>query len=729
MNAKTMKKHIARTILSRRMIGFVTVSACCLCHNLPSALAAPGSWAQMTNMPVSKATAAGCEVDGIFYVVGGDGTYPNPVQLQTMFAYNPKTDKWTQKHDMPTARRLAAACVVNGIIYVISGGGVFDPVVGVVEAYDPKTDTWTTKTNLSSPRSMVTVCAVDGIIYAIGGYNQSGDQVTTVEAYDPATGQWTLKKNLPAANGRGVAQAVDGIIYAFFNRGTFAYDPKTNGWTTMALIPSGSLNCAGSASGVVDGIIYLFGGLASDDSASYSFTLAYDPVGNSFATIPLMPVTCQGTNCDSRRVYAACATVNGKIYIAGGFNVDPLVVSEPLIIYSSTLVFDPHGGVLAAPGSWTRKAGMPKAMGVPAACAVDGILYVVGGDGGTNAQSHDQLKTLFAYDPKTDLWTQKMDMPTPRRALAAAVVDGIIYVIGGGGMADPVTGAVEAYDPKTDTWVAKTGLPTPRCFHNACAVDGIIYVIGGIETHYGNPVIVKTVEAYDPKTDQWTPKADLSIAARFGGDQVVNGLIYACYGKQTFAYDPQTDHWTNKAPIPAAWSYNSLGPASSVVDGIVYLFGGESDDGSTTYKFTLAYDPVQNNFTAKRWMRTNTLAAAAATIDGKIYIAGGANLDPDVYATIAVYSNLWVFDPQGGVTPQISSLTLENTNQVRLAWQGEAGRLYGVESRLDLAKGSWTRLILSSGTTTILATNASVEATCNVSTTSPQRFFRVLEAN
>jgi len=34
---------------------------------------------------------------------------------------------------------------------------------------------------------------------------------------------------------------------------------------------------------------------------------------------------------------------------------------------------------LAAPGSWTRKANMPMTFGVGAACAVDGVLYVVPG--------------------------------------------------------------------------------------------------------------------------------------------------------------------------------------------------------------------------------------------------------------------------------------------------------------------------------------------------------------
>jgi hypothetical protein len=308
-------------------------------------------------------------------------------------------------------------------------------------------------------------------------------------------------------------------------------------------------------------------------------------------------------------------------------------------------------------------------------------------------------------------------------------VDGIIYAIGGGGMADPVTGAVEAYDPKTDTWVAaKTEMPTPRCGHTACAVDGIIYTIGGVRAVGGNPVVMPTVEAYDPKTDQWTPKAQLPIAAGFLVARAVNGVIYAFAGKRTFAYDPQTDSWTTKAPIPDG-SLNCRGSASSVADGIVYLFGGDSADLYTTYDLTLACDPVQDGFTAKRKIPMKCLLAAAATIDGKIYLTGGGNADLGVYANNVLYDTLWVFDPQGGVAPQLLSLNRDTADSARLAWQGEAGRLYGVQSTLNPATGLWTRVSFTTGTNSILATNALVEATCAVPSADTSRFFRVLEAN
>jgi N-acetylneuraminic acid mutarotase len=277
--------------------------------------------------------------------------------------------------------------------------------------------------------------------------------------------------------------------------------------------------------------------------------------------------------------------------------------------------------------------------------------------------------------------------------------------------------------------MAKAHLPAARSAVTACAVDGIIYAIGGAigTISAGNMQRLTTVEAYDPKTDQWTPKTRLPDPAIWGAAYAVNGLIYAFFEKDTFEYHPKTDRWTRKASIPS-WSLRCMGTGFSAVDGIVYLFGGEISPTAGSYDLSLAYDPVQNNFTAKRKMPMKWEGALGATIDGKIFLTGGASGDPLNYPGAAYYKSLWVFDPQGGVTPKLLSLSRESPDRVRLAWQGEAGRLYGVESRPDLVSGRWTRVTLSTGPT-ILATNEVVEATCTVLPADTKRFFRVLEAN
>jgi N-acetylneuraminic acid mutarotase len=83
------------------------------------------------------------------------------------------------------------------------------------------------------------------------------------------------------------------------------------------------------------------------------------------------------------------------------------------------------------------------------------------------------------------------------QGLTAAVVDGKIYAIGGAN--DTVTGnlafgTVEVFDLNANSWSTGMSLPTPR-FHSAAAVvDGVIYVIGG----RSGDAELSTVEAFTP---------------------------------------------------------------------------------------------------------------------------------------------------------------------------------------------------------------------------------------
>ena len=62
-----------------------------------------------------------------------------------------------------------------------------------------------------------------------------------------------------------------------------------------------------------------------------------------------------------------------------------------------------------------------------------------------------------------DTWIYRADMPTARTWAGGCVIDGKIYVIGGGTSASSVTSAVEVYDPIVDTWT-KLANPKSRTF-------------------------------------------------------------------------------------------------------------------------------------------------------------------------------------------------------------------------------------------------------------------------
>ena len=280
----------------------------------------------------------------------------------------------------------------------------------------------------------------------------------------------------------------------------------------------------------------------------------------------------QKADMPTARHSASSAVVDGKIYAIGGWSS---LGSRTAVVEQ----YDPAADI------WTTRADMPTARSGVAAAAVDGIIYAVGG---WPEGSGIELSTVEAYDPATDTWTTKADMPTARALSAIAVVDGKIYVIGGvGGVAGETVqdnrplSAVEVYDPATDTWTTKADMPTARYFPAACVVDGRIYVFCG-NTTWGVPDgFVPTVEVYDPATDTWTQASDMPRARSHHAPaaSVVDGKIYLIGGSDwpeafmspvVFVYDPATDTWTTAADFPTPrWDYTA-----NVVDGKIYTIGG-----------------------------------------------------------------------------------------------------------------------------------------------------------
>lgn len=70
-------------------------------------------------------------------------------------------------------------------------------------------------------------------------------------------------------------------------------------------------------------------------------------------------------------------------------------------------------------------------------------------------------------------------MQKTRFGLAASVVNGKIYAIGGAYNNSVIYSTVEEYDPVTDTWTYKEDMPTERVYLATSVFDGKIYAIGG----------------------------------------------------------------------------------------------------------------------------------------------------------------------------------------------------------------------------------------------------------
>ena len=314
-------------------------------------------------------------------------------------------------------------------------------LLGVSSIGVAQVDTWERKADMPTARAGFGTTAVNGRIYAIGGFgpNRVGTltNFSTVEAYDTMTDTWTRKADMPTARDLFSTIAAGGKIYVI--------------------------------GGVIEGTLEVL-----------STVEVYDPTTDSWETKADIP---------TRRFALATAVVGGKIYVIGGVDIpDGKAENDPLKDLSTVEVYDPRTD------TWERRTDMPTARGFLAnnAPVVSGKIHVIGGwQNGVRLFEEFGIATVEVYDPATDTWGQRADMPTPRGAFGISKVDGKIYVIGGGSSRSSELQTVEMYDPTTDTWESKADMPTLRNWLSASAVNGIIYAIGGWRSGH-----ISIVEAY-----------------------------------------------------------------------------------------------------------------------------------------------------------------------------------------------------------------------------------------
>ena len=110
---------------------------------------------------------------------------------------------------------------------------------------------------------------------------------------------------------------------------------------------------------------------------------------------------------------------------------------------------------------WKLAAPAPRGAEEVVGISARGKFYVWGG----LALDWNPIGMVMEYDPNTDLWTRKYDMPVYYHHVALTEVGGRIYMFGGFSMPKqgkamwvPVTDSWE-YDPQADTWRALDPLP------------------------------------------------------------------------------------------------------------------------------------------------------------------------------------------------------------------------------------------------------------------------------
>ncbi|MYC77375.1 sigma-70 family RNA polymerase sigma factor [Candidatus Poribacteria bacterium] len=311
-------------------------------------------------------------------------------------------------------------------------------------------------------------------------------------------------------------------------------------------------------------------------------------------------------------------------------------------------VSDTQGNSLRfSTAQWTQKADMPTVRANFATAVVDGEIFAIGGQirAETDEFGELALSKVEMYDPETDTWERKADMPTARSAASTSVVDGKIYAIGGEevekikvykGWVNKIKNlpTVEMYDPSTDTWTQKADMPTARSYFSTSVMDGKIYAIGGTSI-FNEQYRLETVEVYDPSTDIWTKARDMNQARSCAALSVVNGEIYAMGGWGLSKIQDQPDpilssvevfnlkmnQWQERTGMVAPKTSHT----SSVIDGKIYVMGGYFREGEEykTLSTIEIYDPATDHWTQEPDMLIGRSGHTTEVIEGQIYIFGG----------------------------------------------------------------------------------------------------------
>ena len=306
-------------------------------------------------------------------------------------------------------------------------------------------------------------------------------------------------------------------------------DAAANEWRVISELPT---QRSEFATAVVEGKIYLMGGTLFEHERGVrrenepgiwrgpfgmSLMEVYDTETNTWERLTNMPTVRSG---------AKAAVVAGRIYVlAGRVGKDDQAVN--LKVLKAVEMYDPETD------TWVRKQDMPRRRMAFGIGVVAGKIYAIGGTViDIQPEAPWRVDLVEVYDPATDTWSKRADMPTRRRAVKAAVIGDTLYAIGGGGWppawdGGPFLGTIEVYEPRINRWTKRTDMPNPRTVFSTVVVGDKIYLIGGLQA--GDRRLAP-VEVYDPATERWRVVSARSTIKSPFGVAAVNGNIYVFGG-------------------------------------------------------------------------------------------------------------------------------------------------------------------------------------------------------
>ncbi|KAH8860375.1 Kelch-like protein 5 [Schistosoma japonicum] len=205
-------------------------------------------------------------------------------------------------------------------------------------------------------------------------------------------------------------------------------------------------------------------------------------------------------------------------------------------------------------GSWKIVSAMATHRHGLGVAVLEGVVYAVGGHDGWS-----YLNTVERWNGKAKSWSPVTPMAVQRSTVGVAVLEGLLYAVGGrDGSACLRT--VERFNPHTQHWCFIAPMLHRRGGVGVGAIGGRLYAVGGHNAPPNQPHALRTasVEMYEPRTDMWTevcalssPRDSIAIAPLGYKLYALGGHDGQSYTDRVEVYDPEENKWTEAAPLPS----------------------------------------------------------------------------------------------------------------------------------------------------------------------------------
>jgi N-acetylneuraminic acid mutarotase len=573
---------------------------------------AGNGWAQQPDLPVPLALAGVASVGGDVYVVGGTS---GQAAQTTVLRRDAASGEWVEAAPLPSPRAELAATTASGVLYAIGGQDDGIPL-NQVTRLQPGQAAWQARSPMPSTRFGLAAVGVDTRIYTFGGKTNGGAVVTNFEVYDTGSDSWSNQVvQMPRSRYAHAAVEHQGRIYLLGGEDAAGrpipevdvYVIAQNRWEQIADLPTprSYLGAArnvnlGAVSGGFTGLLVAGGRtLGGAPSAVVEEYLLPDA---QWVTRRSLPGAVHSLGAAAVPVASVYDQQETGVFVVGGLR---------------------DGDVVGAVSRYTHNQDylrplpdMPTGRFMHAAQVLDGRIWLFGG------RDFQEVRETWIFDPETETYAVGPELPAVQNGLTSVVFDDEIYAIGGANQFGVALPTVRRFDAETAQWVNLAPMPTGRRDAAAAVLGGLIYVVGG-----DNNGAVQTVEIYDPASNQWAPGPLLPAGRRGARAFARDGALYVVggIGPAGTVFAPvlrlQGNGWVQVADgLPVAY-----GQVQQIHDDQLGIFGGFNANAinDRVFSYNLALNGPSRGFTEATNLFPAIDRAAVAYLYGRVYVFGG----------------------------------------------------------------------------------------------------------